>query len=155
MDVLIIDDIQFLAGKEKTQDVFFHIFNYLHQRGKQIVITSDKAPVELNGMEPRLISRFKWGLSADLQIPNIETRIAILQKRLYKDGIEISSLYISKIDNFVIKLSNGNLINISNDKLEYNSLNKINSSKVKLKVFPLNIEDQYITILYQINKKFD
>jgi len=89
MDVLIIDDIQFLAGKEKTQDVFFHIFNYLHQRGKQIVITSDKAPVELNGMEPRLISRFKWGLSADLQIPNIETRIAILQKRLYKDGIEM------------------------------------------------------------------
>ncbi|MEI6823516.1 MAG: chromosomal replication initiator protein DnaA [Bacteroidota bacterium] len=89
MDVLIIDDIQFLAGKEKTQDVFFHIFNYLHQRGKQIIITSDKAPVELNGMEPRLISRFKWGLSADLQIPNIETRIAILQKRLYKDGIEM------------------------------------------------------------------
>ena len=69
---------------------------------------------------------------------------------LYKDGIEISSLYISKIDNFVIKLSNGNLINISNDKLEYNSLNKINSSKVKLKVFPLNIEDQYITILYKM-----
>jgi len=91
MDVLIIDDIQFLAGKEKTQDVFFHIFNYLHQRGKQIIITSDKAPVELNGMEPRLISRFKWGLSADLQIPNIETRIAILQKRLYKDGIEMPS----------------------------------------------------------------
>ncbi len=89
MDVLIIDDIQFLAGKEKTQDVFFHIFNYLHQRGKQIIITSDKAPVEMSGMEPRLISRFKWGLSADLQIPNIETRIAILQKRLYNDGIEM------------------------------------------------------------------
>ncbi len=91
MDVLILDDIQFLAGKEKTQDVFFHIFNYLHQRGKQIIITSDKAPVEMNGMEPRLISRFKWGLSADLQIPNIETRIAILQKRLYNDGIEMPS----------------------------------------------------------------
>lgn len=89
MDVLIIDDIQFLAGKEKTQDVFFHIFNYLHQRGKQIVIMSDKAPVEMTGMEPRLISRFKWGLSADLQVPNIETRIAILQKRLYNDGIEM------------------------------------------------------------------
>ncbi len=89
IDLLIIDDMQFLAGKEKTQDVFFHIFNHLHQKGKQIVITSDKAPVEMQGMEPRLLSRFKWGLAADLQVPNLETRIAILQKRLYKDGIEM------------------------------------------------------------------
>ncbi len=90
IDVLIIDDIQFLGGKEKTQDVFFHIFNHLHQQGKQLVITSDKSPVELKGLEPRLLSRFKWGLTADLQVPDIETRIAILQKRLYKDGIEMS-----------------------------------------------------------------
>ncbi|HEX7411932.1 MAG TPA: chromosomal replication initiator protein DnaA, partial [Bacteroidales bacterium] len=89
IDVLILDDIQFLAGKEKTQDVFFHIFNHLHQNGKQIIITSDKAPVELKGMEPRLLSRFKWGLAADLQVPDLETRIAILHKRLYKDGIEM------------------------------------------------------------------
>jgi len=61
----------------------------LHQNGKQIVITSDKAPVELKGMEPRLLSRFKWGLAADLQVPDLETRIAILHKRLYKDGIEM------------------------------------------------------------------
>jgi len=89
IDVLILDDIQFLAGKEKTQDVFFHIFNHLHQKGKQIIITSDKAPVELKGMEPRLLSRFKWGIAADLQVPDLETRIAILHKRLYKDGIEM------------------------------------------------------------------
>ena len=89
IDVLIIDDIQFLAGKEKTQDTFFHIFNHLHQNSKQIIITSDKPPVELKGMEPRLLSRFKWGLSADLQMPDLETRIAILKRRLYKDGIEI------------------------------------------------------------------
>lgn len=89
IDVLILDDIQFLAGKEKTQDVFFHIFNHLHQKGKQIIITSDKAPVELKGMEPRMLSRFKWGLAADLQVPDLETRIAILHKRLYKDGIEM------------------------------------------------------------------
>ncbi|MBE0641411.1 MAG: chromosomal replication initiator protein DnaA [Bacteroidales bacterium] len=87
IDVLIIDDIQFLASKEKTQNVFFHIFNHLHQNGKQLVITSDKAPVELKGMETRLLSRFKWGLAADLQIPDIETRIAILEKKLYSDGI--------------------------------------------------------------------
>jgi len=89
IDVLIVDDIQFLSGKEKTQDVFFHIFNYLHQKSKQIIITSDKPPVEMKGMEPRLLSRFKWGLAADLQMPDLETRIAILQKRVYNDGIEI------------------------------------------------------------------
>ena len=89
MDVLIIDDVQFLAGKEKTQDVFFHIFNHLHQTGKQIVLTSDKAPVEMQGVEQRLLSRFKWGLSADLQTPSLETRIAILEKKMYADGIEM------------------------------------------------------------------
>ena len=89
IDVLIVDDIQFLAGKEKTQDTFFHIFNHLHQNSKQLIITCDKPPVELKGMEPRLLSRFKWGLSADLQMPDLETRIAILKRKLYKDGIEI------------------------------------------------------------------
>ena len=89
IDVLMIDDIQFLAGKEKTQDVFFHVFNHLHQNNKQIVLTSDKPPVELKGMEPRLLSRFKWGLAADLQVPDLETRIAILKKKLFKDGIEM------------------------------------------------------------------
>jgi chromosomal replication initiator protein len=89
MDVLIIDDVEFFSGKEKTQDVFFHIFNHLHQAGKQIVLTSDKAPVEMQGMEQRLLSRFKWGLSADLQTPSLETRIAILEKKMYADGIEL------------------------------------------------------------------
>ncbi len=89
MDVLIIDDVQYLSGKEKTQDVFFHIFNHLHQTGKQIILTADKAPVEMQGMEQRLLSRFKWGLSADLQVPELETRIGILQKKLYGDGIEL------------------------------------------------------------------
>jgi chromosomal replication initiator protein len=89
IDVLIIDDVQFFAGKEKTQDVFFHIFNQLHQTGKQIVLTSDKPPVEMQGLEQRLLSRFKWGLSADLQVPSLETRIAILEKKMYADGIEL------------------------------------------------------------------
>jgi chromosomal replication initiator protein len=89
IDVLIIDDVQSFAGKEKTQDVFFEIFNHLHQHGKQVVLTSDRAPVDMQGMEQRLLSRFKWGLSADLQIPDLETRIAILNKKLYMDGIEM------------------------------------------------------------------
>ena len=87
--MLIIDDVQFFAGKERTQDVFFSIFNHLHQNGKQIVLTSDKAPVEMQGMEQRLLSRFKWGLSADLNVPDLETRIAILEKKMYASGIEL------------------------------------------------------------------
>ena len=89
IDVLIIDDVQFLSGKEKTQDVFFHIFNHLHQNKKQLILTSDKAPVDIVGMEQRLLSRFKWGLSADLQSPDLETRLAILMKKIKKDGIDI------------------------------------------------------------------
>ncbi len=89
IDVLIIDDVHEFAGKEKTQDIFFHIFNHLHQSNKQLVITADKPPVELQGMEQRLLSRFKWGLAADLQAPDFETRIAILKKKTYNDGIEM------------------------------------------------------------------
>jgi len=89
VDVLILDDVQEFAGKEKTQDIFFHIFNHLHQSGKQLVLTSDKPPVELQNMEQRLLSRFKWGLLADLQKPDYETRLAILKKKAYNDGIEL------------------------------------------------------------------
>ncbi|MEL0262492.1 MAG: chromosomal replication initiator protein DnaA [Flavobacteriaceae bacterium] len=89
IDVLIIDDVQFLSGKSGTQDVFFHIFNHLHQNGKQVIITSDKAPVDMQDIEQRLLSRFKWGLSAELQIPDFETRISILKNKLYRDGLEM------------------------------------------------------------------
>ncbi|HEY0262178.1 MAG TPA: chromosomal replication initiator protein DnaA, partial [Chitinophagales bacterium] len=89
IDVLIVDDVQFFSNKEKTQDIFFHIFNHLHQNGKQIVMTTDRAPRDLEGVEERLLSRFKWGLNADLQVPDFETRIAILEKKMYKDGIEL------------------------------------------------------------------
>jgi chromosomal replication initiator protein len=90
IDVLILDDVQEFAGKEKTQETFFHIFNHLHQMGKQLILTSDKPPIELKGMEQRLLSRFKWGLTADLQIPDFETRMNILRHKVYKDGISFS-----------------------------------------------------------------
>ena len=90
IDVLIIDDVQFLSGKSGTQDVFFHIFNHLHQNGKQVILTSDKAPVDMQDIEQRLLSRFKWGLSAELQTPDFETRISILKSKLYKDGVEMA-----------------------------------------------------------------
>ena len=87
IDVLIMDDIQFLANKERTQDIFFSIFNHLHQQNKQLILTSDRAPRDLEEMQDRLLSRFKWGLSADLTLPDFETRIAILEKKMYADGI--------------------------------------------------------------------
>ena len=89
IDVLIIDDVQFLTGKTGTQDVFFHIFNHLHQNGKQVILTSDKAPVDMQDIEQRLLSRFKWGLSAELQHPDFETRVSILKNKLYRDGVEM------------------------------------------------------------------
>lgn len=89
IDVLILDDVHEFAGKEKTQDAFFHIFNHLHQSGKQLILTSDQPPAELQGLEQRLLSRFKWGLSADLQAPDFETRVSILKRKIYNDGIVV------------------------------------------------------------------
>ena len=97
IDILIIDDVQFLSGKSGTQDVFFHIFNHLHQNGKQVIITSDKAPVDMQDIEQRLLSRFKWGLSAELQQPNYETRFSILKNKLYRDGVVIEDEIVDYI----------------------------------------------------------
>jgi chromosomal replication initiator protein len=97
IDVLIIDDVQFLSGKSGTQDVFFHIFNHLHQNGKQVILTSDKAPVDMQDIEQRLLSRFKWGLSAELQSPDYETRVSILKNKLYKDGVEMDDQIVEYV----------------------------------------------------------
>ncbi len=123
IDVLIVDDIHSLAGKEKTQDVFFHLFNHLHQKGKQIVITSDLPPVEMKGIEPRLLSRCKWGLSADLQAPDYETRMAILQKKIYNDGVDMPQAVVELIASSIstnIREMEGALISI----LAQSSMNK-------------------------------
>ncbi|MBE7176128.1 MAG: chromosomal replication initiator protein DnaA [Mucilaginibacter polytrichastri] len=141
MDVIIMDDVHNFAGKEKTQDMFFHIFNHLHQSGKQIILTSDKPPKDLAGLEERLLSRFKWGLSADLQTPDLETRIAILKKKMYHDGIELPSEVVEyvahNIDNNVRELE-GAMISL----LAHSTLNKqdidLNSAKVLLKNFIKN-----------------
>ena len=101
IDVLIIDDVQFLSGKSGTQDVFFHIFNHLHQNGKQVILTSDKAPVDMQDIEQRLLSRFKWGLSAELQSPDFETRVSILKNKLYRDGVEMEDDVIEYVAKYI------------------------------------------------------
>ncbi len=89
LDVLIVDDVQFLAGRERTQDEFFHIFNSLYEKSRQIILTSDKFPNELDGIEERLCNRFGWGLVADLQCPDAETRGAILERKARDEGIDL------------------------------------------------------------------
>src|SRR6187200_33788 len=89
IDVLIIDDVQFFAKAEKSQDAFFAIFNHLHQSGKQLILTSDKSPKDLEGVQERLLSRFRWGLSADLQVPDYDTKIEILENKMKADGLDM------------------------------------------------------------------
>ncbi len=102
IDVLIIDDVQEFAEKPGTQNAFFHIFNHLHQQGKQLILTSDRAPVDLKGLEQRLLSRFKWGLSAELTIPTLSTRLDILKDKCFRDGIDIPLNILNFLANRII-----------------------------------------------------
>ncbi|MCD7932648.1 MAG: chromosomal replication initiator protein DnaA [Tannerellaceae bacterium] len=101
IDVLILDDIQEMIGMDKTQNTFFHIFNHLHQLGKQLILTSDKAPVDLQGMEERLITRLKWGLTAELCRPDLDLRKKILKNKINHDGITIPDEVFNFIANNV------------------------------------------------------
>ena len=99
IDVLLIDDIQFIAGKERIQEEFFHTFNTLHESGKQIILSSDRPPKDIQLLEDRLKSRFEWGLIADISNPDYETRLAILRKKAQLDNIIIDDEILSNIAN--------------------------------------------------------
>src|ERR1700744_3996676 len=123
IDVLIIDDVQFFNRAEKSQDAFFSIFNHLHQSGKQLVLTSDKPPKDLEGVQERLLSRFRWGLSADLQIPDYDTRIEILERKMKNDGLDMPKevvKYLAYNINSNIRELEGAMISL----LAQSSLNK-------------------------------
>ena len=111
VDILMVDDIQFIAGRESTQQEFFNTFNELHNAGKQIILTSDKAPKEIQRLEERLCSRFEWGLVADIQRPDVDTRVAILRDKAQRENIEapdeVLQLIAGKIDNNVRELEGG------------------------------------------------
>ncbi len=136
IDVLIIDDVQFFSGKSGTQDVFFHIFNYLHQNGKQVILTSDKAPVDMQDIEQRLLSRFKWGLSAELHQPDYETRIAIVQSILYRDGVEMPS----EIVEYVAKNIKSNIRELEGAIISLIAQSSFNKKEVTLELSKLVVE---------------
>lgn len=147
-DVLLIDDIQFIGGKDSTQEEFFHTFNALHQAGKQIVMTSDRPPRELPGIEDRLASRFSWGLIADVQVPSVETRMAILEKKAEADGIplakDVALLIASAIRSNVRELE-GTLIRLGAQASLTSTPLTVDFAKEMLR--RMNIEDgRHVTI---------
>jgi chromosomal replication initiator protein len=116
IDLLLVDDIQFLASKTQTQEEFFHAFNTLHQADKQIIVTSDKYPQQLERMEERLVSRFSWGLVADIQGPELETRVAILRKKAQMEQIELAddvTLYLAQTIRSNVRELEGTLIRLA------------------------------------------
>ena len=121
VDVLMIDDIQFIIGKESTQEEFFHTFNALQTQGKQIILTSDKPPKEMETLEERIRSRFEWGLMADIGVPDYETRMAILRKKAESDNFDIDDEVLSYIANN-IKSNVRELEGALNKLLAYNNL---------------------------------
>ena len=149
VDVLLIDDIQFLAGKESTQEEFFHTFNALHEESKQIVISSDRPPKEIPTLEDRLRSRFEWGLITDITPPDLETRIAILRKKAKADGLDIPNevmLYIAnQIDSNIRELEGALIRVVAYSSLVNKDINADLAAEALKSIIP-NSKPRIITI---------
>jgi len=137
-DLLLIDDIQFLSGKEQTQEEFFHTFNELYNANKQIVITADRAPNKIAGLVDRLKSRFEWGLMADIQPPGLETKIAIIQKKCELDGIRLNS----DIIHFIATHMGDNIREIEGTIIKLNALSSMLNQEITLDFAQNAIKDQ-------------
>ena len=149
MDVLIIDDIQFLVGKEKTQDLFFQIFNSLHQSGKQIILSSDKAPKDLKGLNERMISRFSWGLTADIQPPDFETRIAILKNKSESFGIYLSN----EILEYIAQNITSNIRELEGCLIKLLANSSLNSKEINFDLVKQTVKE--VSTTKQINISID
>lgn len=128
VDVLIIDDIQFFSGKESTQEQFFHTFNALHQSGKQIVLTADRPPRDIKGLEERLLSRFQWGLPADIRPPDFETRMAILKKKLEGEDIILPGDVLA----FIARGAHSNIRELEGALVRLLAVSSLNKTEITL-----------------------
>lgn len=160
VDVLIIDDIQFLSNRPKTQEIFFNIFNQLHQTGKQIILTSDRSPKDLIEMDERLISRFKWGLVADLKSPDFETRLRILDKKLENEPMQLSQ----EIKEYICAHIKNNIREIEGVVISLVAQSTLNKSEIDMKlvkgiikqfVSPIDKEVSVENIKMLVAKHFD
>ncbi|WP_457602525.1 chromosomal replication initiator protein DnaA [Nitratifractor sp.] len=137
-DLLLIDDIQFLSRKEQTQEEFFHTFNELHNAGKQIVMTSDRQPKKIAGLVDRLRSRFEWGLMADIQPPELETKIAIIQKKCELDGIRLDK----EIVHYIATHMGDNIREIEGTIIKLNAMSAMLNQPITLEFAKNAIKDQ-------------
>ncbi len=146
IDVLLVDDIQFLAGKEKTQENFFHVFNHLRQSGKQIVLASDRSPNDMEGMEERLLSRFKWGLSACLATPDYDTRKQILMSKMYQNGIELPQ----EVVDFIAHNINSNIRELEGALISLLAQSSLNRKDVNMDLAKAMLQNFVDTVAREI-----
>jgi len=139
IDILLVDDIQFLQGKDQTQEAFFHTFNTLHDHNKQVVITSDLRPKQLNGFEERMLSRFEWGLITDIQAPEFETRVAILRKKASTERIDIPNEVIE----YMASRISSNIRELEGTLIRVTAFANLNRQSIDMDLIQLVLKDSY------------
>ncbi len=137
VDLLLIDDIQFLEGKAETQEAFFHTFNTLHNQNKQVVITSDVQPKQLRGFEERMLSRFEWGLLTDIQVPDLETRIAILRKKAQREDLEIDDSILE----FIASKFTSNIRELEGTLIRVTAFASLNQQRIDMNLVQTVLKD--------------